>query len=105
MLTQQNSEKEGSMELINEDEWLNFDLVEVRVLSAICLDRWASLNQLLRGNEFVQRLTDFNKYASASFHTALKQMDKFGSVIRRMNRKQQLVDLERVAQDEYLDII
>lgn len=59
----------------------------------------------IEANEFVQRLTDFNKYASASFHTALKQMDKFGSVIRGMNRKQQLVDLERVAQDEYLDII
>jgi len=41
---------------------------------------------------------DFHKEASTSFLAALKTMDKFGNGIRERNRKQQLVDLEKVAQ-------
>ncbi len=66
-----------------------------------CPDALLSLTTL-QANEFAQVLMDFKKYACASFHTALKIMDKFGTDIREMKRKRQLIDLERVAQDEYL---
>jgi len=49
-------------------------------------------------HEFTQVLMDFHKEASTSFLAALETMDKFGNDIRERNRKQQLVDLENVAQ-------
>mmetsp|Transcript_7211 Transcript_7211/g.11179 ORF Transcript_7211/g.11179 Transcript_7211/m.11179 type:complete len:568 (-) Transcript_7211:1466-3169(-) len=52
----------------------------------------------LRTHEFTQVLMDFHKEASTSFLAALYTMDKFGNGIRERNRKQQLVDLENVAQ-------
>jgi hypothetical protein len=66
-----------------------------------CPDALMSLTTLQATNEFAQVLMNFKKYASASFHTALKIMDKLGSDIREMNRKRQLVDLERVAQEYF----
>jgi len=52
----------------------------------------------LRKHEFNQVLLDFHEKASSNFHQALKIMDNFGSDTRAKNRKQQLDDLERVAQ-------
>ena len=59
-----------------------------------CPDSLMSLN----AREFKQVVRDFHEKASANFHAALQQMDKFGNAIREKNRKQQLADLERVAQ-------
>ena len=59
-----------------------------------CPDSLMSLN----AREFKQVLTDFYDKASTNFHSALRYFDKFGSAIREKNRKQQLADLEMVAQ-------
>lgn len=52
----------------------------------------------LRKHEFDKVLLDFHEKASSNFHAALQLMDKFGNEIRERNRKEQLDDLERVAQ-------